>query len=623
MIPDLRPQSTPRKYSSSSDSDSDSEGVVVGAGGAPASASKKQVLPWNPPTAPGASSLPSSSPTIIASSSSSTDLSPDLPPKTPSIVENEDEGTGRRGERNDNIDSSAARSSVSFYIGGGTLLLVALLIAAAAVAYRANIESLLVVGGGFTARTLCSGLFVSKRPLHTLYENELAGLARTFFHARIDETEQEVTASFLGLGFYSTKAKFLGQALGCNLVRKHIVPPAFTPSTSPSIADFPSALNARVQELLSYEFTDHAQKDNQTRAIVVIHKGKLVGEGYARNLGINNTTRLLGWSMTKSVHALAVLSAISKGLLTMQTPVNLAEFPLEHRQALLNANKGKNVTFGDLLSMSDILPVDECYELTGDIPKMLYGEEDFALFATKSNTRKIQRSPFVSSSSSSNESSSSNFGWYYSSALSNVLAKKFRELFASQSDYFSFFFDDFLFRIGSSFTFESDTTGTLVASSYIYATAQDFARVGQLFLNGGSTQDGSHQLVAPDIIALASKPHESSGGHYGHAQNWLNPSCVSVSQYNKLPHSHKEKVRFRWMTQILPSDAIMLSGYLGQFVVIIPSLSLVVVRLGFTQADTPTASDVEHVSKSSFSRSRFFSSLLKALKLVKATKRKL
>ena len=86
---------------------------------------------------------------------------------------------------------------------------------------------------------------------------------------------------------------------------------------------------------------------------------------------------------------------------------------------------------------------------------------------------------------------------------------------------------------------------------------------------------------------------------------WLNPACVSVSEYNLLPAEHKDKKNKIWMTRILPPDAYTMSGFDGQYVTVIPSLRCVIVRLGMTP-------DIDKDDKSrprSFSKPEFFGTL--------------
>ena len=122
----------------------------------------------------------------------------------------------------------------------------------------------------------------------------------------------------------------------------------------------------------------------------MLHEGKVVGQGYSQHLSITEQTKLLGWSMTKSVHALIIGAAIHRGLLTLETPVTLSNFSPEYKERIEVLNGGRAPTFGDLIRMSDILEMREQYTVNGDVPAMLLDTEDAAERSASFRTRKPQ-----------------------------------------------------------------------------------------------------------------------------------------------------------------------------------------------------------------------------------------
>lgn len=158
-----------------------------------------------------------------------------------------------------------------------------------------------------------------------------------------------------------------------------------------------------------------------------------------------------------------------------------------------------------------------------------------------------------SNSKSKRKSTHSNLGWYYSSGLSNVLASEFRALFKSDEDYYAFPHEALFHPIGiENFVLETDGAGTYVASSFGFATARDWAKLGQLMLNKGAVTDKNNvktQVISEDFVEWAVTPHPHSGGLYG-GSVWLNPSTVDVKAYNDLTHVNANKVRFRWITHV-------------------------------------------------------------------------
>lgn len=109
--------------------------------------------------------------------------------------------------------------------------------------------------------------------------------------------------------------------------------------------------------------------------------------------------------------------------------------------------------------------------------------------------------------------------------------------------------------------FEPDASGTFVGSSYIYATARDYARFGLLYLHNGNWQ--GKQLLPENWVKYTTTPAKGSEGDYG-AHFWINSS-------DEYPG--------------VPADLFYADGYDGQFIYIIPSKQLVVVRNGFSPGD--------------------------------------
>ena len=112
----------------------------------------------------------------------------------------------------------------------------------------------------------------------------------------------------------------------------------------------------------------------------------------------------------------------------------------------------------------------------------------------------------------------------------------------------------------SSAIIEADEHGTLVGSSYMYATARDWARYGQFLMQGGTWQ--GQELLPAGYVEMMTAPVISSHGQYGQGQVW------------------------RWEGESaangLPKDTFWMSGHDGQYVAIVPSRQVVIVRMGLT-----------------------------------------
>jgi CubicO group peptidase (beta-lactamase class C family) len=113
------------------------------------------------------------------------------------------------------------------------------------------------------------------------------------------------------------------------------------------------------------------------------------------------------------------------------------------------------------------------------------------------------------------------------------------------------------------FVMETDASGHFVGSSYSHATAREWARFGQLYLNHGVWN--GRRIFPEDWPAFISAPAPNSNGQYG-GHFWLNRGGL-------LPD--------------VPRDAYFADGFMGQRVFILPSQDMVVVRLGLSLNDQP------------------------------------
>jgi CubicO group peptidase (beta-lactamase class C family) len=117
---------------------------------------------------------------------------------------------------------------------------------------------------------------------------------------------------------------------------------------------------------------------------------------------------------------------------------------------------------------------------------------------------------------------------------------------------------------------ETDLAGNYVASSYGWATTRDWAKFGLLYLHRGNW-NGS-QIFDPQWVDYITHPTSNSQGNYG-AHFWLNAGGA-------FPNA--------------PKDMYSANGFQGQYVFIIPSKNLVIVRTGL--AESPEF-DADHFLK--------------------------
>jgi CubicO group peptidase (beta-lactamase class C family) len=170
---------------------------------------------------------------------------------------------------------------------------------------------------------------------------------------------------------------------------------------------------------------------------------------------------------------------------------------------------------------------------------MLYLEPDMAGFAERA---KLKWKPGTR--------------WEYTSGNTLILSRIIRDLAGGHAaDVVQFARRELFEPLGMhNVTIEFDEAGTPAGSSYVYATARDWARFGLLYLNDGVV-DG-RRLLPEGWVQYSSSP-TLRDTHYA-AGFWTN-----IGQKR---------------TWGMPSDSFFANGILGQKVVVLPSQRLVVAR---------------------------------------------
>ncbi|MBS3963259.1 MAG: serine hydrolase [Methylomonas sp.] len=415
----------------------------------------------------------------------------------------------------------------------------------------------LVVGVGYKAKMLCSGVFVSRLDpeavLTDLHAEDLGALRH--IDASIDRGAEAVTASFLGT---VRRRAVYRNGLGCTLVLDGLIPPALpdnqsTREPAAAVAPLRRAVEQRtqdgvgdaslgnVQAAVNRAFAEpDPQHLRRTLAVVVVHRGQIVAEQYAP--GISPDTPLAGWSMTKSVMNALIGILVRDGVLALGLPVPVPEW--QHA-----GDPRAAITLDQLLRMSSGLRFDEgMVSPSSDVMQMLFGAGDVAAFAVN---KELASAPGTT--------------WEYASGTSNILARIIRKVLRDQSAYLTFPRRALFDRIGMlSATLETDAAGTFVGSSYMYATARDWARFGILYLQDG-VWNGERILPEGWVAYTTSPAPADDQGRYG-AHFWL-----------RVPDD------YAGTDAHLPVQAFHAAGHEAQFVTIVPSHELVIVRLGRTR----------------------------------------
>jgi len=425
----------------------------------------------------------------------------------------------------------------------GTLLLGVL---AAAVFYA---DRLARVPAAYMAKALCSEVFLAARNPIAVAEQEFDGISPAIDRASasIDADARRVTASLFGLG--RTRASFR-DGYGCTIERGKIVGlPALAPVGG---HPWPQSLPDTLTQLRRVDYPeidaalDHAFADKSAghRAFVAIVDGRVVGERYAP--GFSAATPMLSWSMAKSVTASLVGAAVLDGYIDLDVAAPVPEWQDDPKRGA--------ITWNDLLRMQSGLAFNEDYgDPNSDVSEMLFRARDAGAVAAK---KRLAAEPGTV--------------WSYSSGTTNLLMRTLRQALAKRGVELQAYAREKIFApIGAaSFILEPDSSGTPVGSSYIYATARDWAKLGELYRNDGAWNGA--RLLPEGWSQYVSTPTKGSDGEYG-AHFWLNRDGEGRRRY--VPE--------------LSENVYFMAGHEGQYVFIIPDKNTVIVRLGMTRGRVP------------------------------------
>lgn len=416
-----------------------------------------------------------------------------------------------------------------------------------------------LLGSGFMAQTLCAGVFISGREPQDIIAQDLGGPgyeSLRFFQPAVDRENKAVSASLYGL---ARQTAIFREGLGCTLTHGESeaklraqaadLVPAGEPNSDAlwpegervELEPLPPGVDlAKLGQAIDDIFTepDPAHPRN-TRALVVVHDGRIVAERYAP--GFDGGTALPGWSMTKTATGVLVGMRVKDGALALDDAGLMPEWRKE-------GDPRGAIKLDELMRMTSGLAFDESYDDDlSDVTQMLYVQGDTARFAA---SEPLEHLP--------------GRHWSYSSGTTNIISRILRNSFDSEHDYLRFPRKRLFGPLGMrSAVLQPDASGTFVGSSFLYASARDWARLGLLLLRDGVWQ--GERLLPEGWLAYALTPTKPSPrGQYG-AQIWL-----------KLPRSPGLG------EPPMPEDAYYMLGYDGQTVAIVPSRDLVIVRLGLT-----------------------------------------
>jgi CubicO group peptidase (beta-lactamase class C family) len=412
----------------------------------------------------------------------------------------------------------------------------------------------------FTSHQLCSATFVAGLDPTEFYNEAIKpklGAIRAFLRYEVDRQRQEVRADLAGL--VHSRAVYDGP-FGCRVLHSGREARFFQGESdnreplvaSPSpIADpgIVAPVNDELAEALNHAFAESESGPRRfTKAVVVLHRGRVVGERYAP--GVTPSTPLIGWSMTKSVTNAILGILVRNGKLDMQRPAPLAEWSAP-------GDPRRSITPEILLRMVSGIGCGQSLEtgfttLFDADTQMEYDMADQSAFAAHASLRAKPGTE-----------------WRYTNCNFVLLSRMIRDAAGGDARSSRRFIERELFApLGIEHaTLEYDSAGVPLGTIHLWASARDWARVGLLYLRDGVTESGQRLLPA-GWADNSARLTPQSADEYGYGAGFWTQRGNSAAARKRIAAG-------------MPADSFMAVGSQGQYTIVIPSHGLVIVKLGW------------------------------------------
>ncbi|WP_109477515.1 serine hydrolase [Paraburkholderia sp. C35] len=295
-----------------------------------------------------------------------------------------------------------------------------------------------------------------------------------------------------------------------------------------------------------------ADRTAQHAAVVVVKHGRIVGEMYADS--IHRDMPLESWSMGKSVLCTFIGLLVQDGKLSLDDPAPIPAW----RDS---GDDRRNITLRHLLNMSSGLKCEGAEE-----PRTAWSTgvpEHFYPYASAINVEDF-------ATQRPSEFPPATVGRYRNCDTLSLSAIYFNTIRTLGLDPLSWPQSNLFDRIGMrGLIHETDRWGRFIISGFNYGTARDWARLGQLYLQDGNWN--GTQVLSNEWVQFVRTPAPAwAKQNYG-AQFLLNTTREFC----------------------LPNDAFFMAGGGGQHVFIVPSLDLVVVRMGHARGYAASKTNVD------------------------------
>ena len=414
---------------------------------------------------------------------------------------------------------------------------------------------------GQQALLMCNGLFTSNRSLDRVFAQELAFLPEPIGTAAggdyVIARERRAVAIGKPGGVPVMRSAFRA-GVGCVMLAPDqtfddiaglpildVPPPAGDPAAIPwpdgdllDDAPLPSGIDQDALLAASNWAFDRESPEQVTLSLLVVHGGRIVHERYAP--GVTIATRTRTWSTAKSIAATLIGMLADQGRMSLDEPL---EFPWLPAVTESEHDPRSAITLRHVLNMSSgLYPIDNADLEYATGSGMSY-------WAGASSVEQMRHRGLIRQPGTY---------WDYEN-YDTLLAVYAMKLALGEEQYLEFPRRALFDRIGMRNTLVgTDRFGDFIFSSQAYTNARDLARFGLLYLQGGVWN--GERLISEEWIDFVRTPAPAlaeHGNYYG-GQWWLVPDDRTD----------------------VPRDAYSTAGNRGQFVIVVPSHDLVIVRRG-------------------------------------------
>ncbi|TDI25796.1 MAG: class C beta-lactamase-related serine hydrolase [Acidobacteria bacterium] len=419
-----------------------------------------------------------------------------------------------------------------------------------------------MIQSGQQAIFMCNGLFTSHRTLENIFAQELAFLPNPVGTPRggdyvIDEKRRAVAIGAAG-GTPIMRAAFR-EGIGCVILAPdqtfedidslpilELPPPPGDPATiawpdGDLVADrsLPAGVDAAALQAASDWAFDRESPEQVTLSLLVVHNGRIIHERYAP--GVDMTTRTRTWSTAKSIAVTLFGMLVDQGRMQLDAPLGFDWLP---RASSPERDPRNAITLRHLLNMSSGL------DTIDNAGREYATGSGLAYWAGASSVQGARRRALIREPGTN---------WDYENYDTLLAVYAMKLALGDEQTYREFPRRALLDKIGMRNTLVStDRFGDFILSSQVYTNARDLARFGLLYLQQGVWN--GERLLSEEWIDFVRTPAPATAerGHQYGGQWWL------------VPDDRND----------VPKDAYSTSGNRGQYVVVVPSHDLVIVRRG-------------------------------------------